>query len=109
MSFVVETLPRAREDIFRTVDRLLSHSQQGAQSWIDALDHARDELRESAEMFAVLPESKKLGVLLHHRLFHTPQGLNYQLVYRIDRASSTVLIYRMLAPGQRSLRRRDLP
>jgi len=109
MRFVVETLHRAREDVLRIVDRLMLHSPQGAQTWIDAFDQAREDLEELAESFSVLPQSKRLGVLLNFRLFRTPQGLNYQIVYRIDKATSAVQIYRVLAPGQRSLRRKDLP
>ncbi len=109
MSFVVETLPRAREDILRNFARLLSHSLQGAQTWLDAMTQARDELSSTAETFSSLPQNKKLGVPLRHRLFSTPNGRNYTIVYRIDYATSTVLIYRVLAPGQRTLRRKDLP
>jgi hypothetical protein len=109
MTFIVETLPRARDDILRTFARLISHSPQGAQTWLDAFDRARDDLAETAEAFSVLPESKKLGTRLRSRLFQTPQGLRYQIIYRIDKFTSTVLIYRLLAPGQRPLRRKDLP
>jgi len=108
MRFDVETLPRAREDILRNVDRLMSHSVQGAQAWLDAVTQAREELRESPETFPLLPQNKKFGLSLRHRQFRTPKGRNYTIVYSIDDATSTVLIYRVLAPGQRPLRRKDL-
>ncbi|MBA4019582.1 MAG: hypothetical protein C0483_20655 [Pirellula sp.] len=109
MAFSVALEGMAVADVAAVLQWLTEKSPWGAETWNNALNAALEQLKTQADGYPLLPKSKRLGITLRIALFHTPQGRNYQLLFIIDQAQRHVRVLRVRSPGQRPVRRRDLP
>lgn len=89
---------RARRDLQETSDWIASQSPQGALSWLDAFDNAREKLVTNPERFALAPESDFVPQAIREILFRTRRGENYRALFLIE--AGTVLITHIRGPGQ---------
>lgn len=105
--FVLVIFQRARDDAELCFERLTNHSVQGAATWIAAFESAAQELKHDAAMHAVVTLRGTKRDPIHSKPFQTPHGKTYQLIYRIR--DNEVHVIRVWPPGQRPIRRKDLP
>ncbi len=107
MKFTIKVHSRAYSDA-RTIFRWLRRkSPAGATAWFESYLAKLDLLSEIADSSSNAPEAASLKIDLRQSLFKTRRGHNYRLLFSFD--GETVNILRVRAPGQRPVRRRDLP
>jgi plasmid stabilization system protein ParE len=109
MPYRVEVTDRAQEDIAELFAWLQKRSVQGAATWLDAAQSTIDRLADEALRYVVDPRSKRLGVEFRLCPFQTPHGRIYVVIYSVDGEAKLVRVLRVRGPGQRPVRRRDLP
>lgn len=107
MSWSVRLLPQADRDAIEIISYIARRSADGAQRWRDAFVAARERVRSNPYSCGVAPESSALRVELRQALFHTRSGRTYRAVFVV--AGDEAVVLRVRGPGQRPLRRRDLP
>ena len=96
------------ENDFRRIFRwLYSQSRRGAIAWREAFWHAVFRITDDAESFSLAEESARMKRPLRDTLFKTRRGRVYRIVFEFN--ETDVFILRVRRPGQRPLRRRDLP
>ncbi len=98
MRRLVRILPRAERDAQRIFDWIKERSVDGAIRWWTALEDAQAILAENAEAFSQAPESQLLEYDIRQKLFKTPHGRTYRVVYTIT--DDEVRILRIRGPGQ---------
>ena len=108
--FSVMILPQAESDADSIFDWLFQKSPQGALRWYDEFQLALHDLVEQGDVFALAPEAGRLDRRIQQKLFSTPRGRTYRILYEIDAKQLFVLHIR--APGQmqvptNEIRRRD--
>jgi len=80
---------------------------RGAISWYLAFRHAIEKIASAPENLAEAVESGTLGRLLRQTLFKTRRGRIYRIVLEVT--DTEIIVLRVRGPGQRPLRRPDLP
>lgn len=106
MAFQVLLLRRAQTDIDSIYTWLAKRSARGAANWYAAFLDAAAALERDAEFCAAAPEAKRLRLDLRQRLFKTPRGRAYRILFMIVGMQARVL--RVRGPGQASLKSRDV-
>lgn len=107
MKYIPVIFREAFDDAQRNFDRLARHSALGAASWYTAFLSAATVLADEAENHPLHPLGKRLKISLQSKPFRTRRGKTYELLYRI--VGAEVHILRVRSPGQRPVRRNDLP
>ena len=107
MKYVPVVFREAFDDAQRTYDRLSRYSGLGAASWYMAFMSAAAALADEAEIHPLHPLGRRLKIPLQSKPFRTRRGKTYELLYRI--VGSDVHVLRVRSPGQRPIRRKDLP
>jgi plasmid stabilization system protein ParE len=107
MTFTVEFSDEAEKNARDIRDWIAKRSPAGALRWLDALDRASDRLRESAESFALAPESDAFAEDFRQLPFHTARGNTYRLLYIIR--GTTVHVVSVRGAGQDLLKPEDIP
>jgi len=91
-------LSDAEADFDRQFDYLLERSPQGANTWSDAVDQAVHDLKHSADMHGLAPESNDYPFDVFQFIFKTKNGNPYRLLYEIH--GSDVFIMTIRGLGQ---------
>lgn len=107
MSRVLDIIRRARKDVNRIYNWLELRSPRGALAWYRAFWEEATRITADPEKYARAEESERLQVDIRLALFKTRKGRRYRIIFEFN--DTTVRILRVLWPGQRPLRRRDLP
>ncbi len=94
----VKVLPRAERDAQSIFDWIREQSVDGAIRWWAAIEDAQATLAKNAEAFSQAPESQLLEYDIRQKLFKTPHGRTYRVVYAIT--THEVRILRIRGPGQ---------
>ncbi len=89
---------RVRKDLYEISNWIGQHSPQGALSWIDAFDKAKQKLSLNPNRYSLAPEAESAGLEVHHILFRTRRGRNYRALFLIE--NNKVLITHIRGPGQ---------
>ncbi len=97
MSFSVNILPQAEQDVAQILNYLFERSPDGAHHWWDAFQQAVDGLVRDPEAYGLAPETGLLGYQIRQFLFKTRRGRNYRGVFTI--VDGTVYVLRIRAPG----------
>lgn len=79
----------------------------GAETWYAAYRTAAQDLIVNAEVHAVIPLRGSKDDPIRSMPFKTRHGKTYELIYRIR--DNYVHVLRVRSPGQRPIRRKDLP
>ena len=79
MSYRLEITRRAKQDRDACFDYIVARSPEGALRWLDAFEAAAALLTEPH--YAEAPESEDHEEAIRHKLFRTPQGRTYRLLY----------------------------
>jgi len=107
MSRTLRILQRAQADVDAIFDWLVPRSLQGAIAWYLSLRRAVEQIALTPERFPLARESHLLGREIHETLFKTRRGRLYRILFEFSDAE--IVLLRVRGPGQRPLRRRDLP
>lgn len=98
MSFRVEVLPRAKDDVIRIVEWLMERSEQGAYAWFEPYRDALESLREDPDIWSYADVGVIRGRPIHQLIFKTSKGRPYRMLYCIfDRH---VEVLHIQSPGQ---------
>ena len=103
----IQINPRARKDLDRIWTWLNGLSPRGATSWYRAFWVAATKIAENAESFAPADEAPRITQEVRQAIFKTRRGRPYRIIFGFS--DTEVFILRVRRPGQRSLRKRDLP
>jgi plasmid stabilization system protein ParE len=103
----IEFVPRARKDLAAILKWLHVRSPRGAASWYQAFWDAVTRISADPDSFAVAEESHRLKRVARQALFKTRRGRLYRIIFEFSQTE--VFILRVRRPGQRPLRRGDLP
>jgi len=106
MTFKVVFLRRAQADVEKIYEFIASRSALGASRWYVALSEAVASIGQNPDRCAAAPESERLHMDLRQRLFKTPRGRSYRLLFVI--ADDQVRVLRIRGPGQPPLKGRDV-
>jgi hypothetical protein len=98
MSFDVQVLPRAHEDVIQILSWIKSRSPQGAVTWYAAYESLLNRLTEQPVACGPAPEARILGRDLRQAMFKTRQGNIYRAVFIIE--ADTVYLLRVRGTGQ---------
>ena len=80
----VRLLPRAQDDIEETVIWLELSSSDGAIRWLQFLNEALDRIASNPLSFGLAAEAEPLGWEIREKLFKTPRGRVYRVLYLIS-------------------------
>ena len=89
-------LSEAEADFDRQFDYLLKRSPQGANAWSDAVDQAVHDLKDSADMHGLAPESSDHLFDVFQFIFKTKSGNPYRLLYEIHGTDVFIMTIRGL-------------
>jgi plasmid stabilization system protein ParE len=106
MAFKVLFLRRAQADVDVVYQWLAKRSSVGAANWYAALLNAAAALEDDPNSCPTAPEAKGLRLDIRQRLFKTPRGRNYRILFVI--AGKEVRVLRVRGPGQAPLKARDI-
>jgi plasmid stabilization system protein ParE len=107
MKLAVRVFSRAQADIEDIYTWLQTHSPGGASAWYAALFARLEELSETAASCSMAPEAAQLKLEIRQAFFRTRRGRTYRLLFLAT--AHEVQILRVHGPGQRPIRRGDLP
>jgi len=108
MTRPVQIVRRARLDIEAIFDWLERRSPQGAATWYEKLSETIRQIAMHPEARPLVAEtSQRWNRKLQQSLFKTPRGRWYRIIF--EATELELLILRVRGPGQRPLRRRDIP
>jgi plasmid stabilization system protein ParE len=108
MSRSLRVVARGRGDIDHIFEWLEQRSPSGAVNWYRALVEAVARVAESPETYSNAAEaSPRWNRDIRQALFKTRRGRRYRIIFELT--DSEVVILRIRGPGQKPLRRRDLP
>jgi plasmid stabilization system protein ParE len=97
----------AQRDLSRIFDWLERRSPRGAAAWYQAYRKSALKVVADPEAFPSVEEAMDLKVDIREALFKSRQGRRYRIIFEFD--AKEIRILRIRRPGQRPLRRRDLP
>ena len=106
MIYKVRVLERAQNDVDGILRWLLERSPSGAARWHAAFMSASATLANDPHRFALASERPALDRDVRERLFKTPRGRRYRIVFTI--VGQEVRILRVRGPGQPPLEASDL-
>lgn len=106
MAFKVLLLRRAQADVNAIYEWIAKRSASGAANWYAAFFNAAAALERDPDSCAAAPEAKRLHLDLRQRLFKTPRGRTYRILFVI--ANKQVRVLRVRGPGQPPLKARDV-
>jgi plasmid stabilization system protein ParE len=98
MKFHVRLLWRAQRDLDHIVTWLYERSARGAEAWHIAWKDTFRILQDSADRYAVAPESEGQSIEIRQIAFRTRKGRDYRALYTIR--GKEVFIMHIRAPGQ---------
>ena len=107
MSRFIEISRRAWTDLRRILRWLDSRSPKGALAWYQAFWKAATRVADGAESYPLADESPRLQSPVREALFKTRRSRRYRIIF--DFSATELFILCIRRPGQRPLRRRDLP
>ena len=90
MTFRIEITERALADRNRCFDFICERSPVGALNWLDAFETAVATLLKNPH-FGIAPESANSPESIRQKVFRTPQGHQYRLLYVIRKALIVVI------------------
>jgi plasmid stabilization system protein ParE len=106
MSFRVRILPRAANDLDRTISWIEKRSVEGAKRWFSAFDAAVNRVLRNPESYSYAAENDDLDMELREFQFKTRKGKVYRAVFQIR--DDEVCILRIRGPGQADITESDL-
>lgn len=106
MKYQIILSPQADADFEWIYSWIAETSPEGAVRWYFAYKQAKDKVKENPFQFGIAAESKRLKIELRDKLFKTPAGHKYRIVYLID--GDAVNILRIRGKGQAPLRCSDV-
>ena len=80
MSYRLEITRRAKQDRDACFDYIFARSPEGAFRWLDAFEAAAAALRTEPH-YGEAPESEDHEETIRQKLFRTPHGRTYRLLY----------------------------
>ena len=84
MNYKLEILELAWNDVDRIQHWLMERSLEGAARWYVALHECLNSLKLDPLRSGLAYESAELGLELRERLFKTPKGKKYRIVYEVE-------------------------
>ncbi|MBL9125384.1 MAG: type II toxin-antitoxin system RelE/ParE family toxin [Planctomycetaceae bacterium] len=105
--YLVRITPLAEADADAIVDWIAIRSAAGAVNWYAAFWAAVESLERTPLAYGLADEAESLGREVRQRLFRTPRGRLYRLLYTIE--PGEVRVIRVRGPGQPPIAGRDLP
>ena len=106
MKYVVRISRRAWQDADAIFAWLAGHSAPDAARWFDAMLAAAQELTENPYSYGVIPEPVSDRHTVRQRLFKTPRGRSYRLIFTV--IDQRVFVLRIRGPGQPLLSQEEL-
>ena len=106
MAFKIVLLRRAQSDVDVIYGWIAKRSKSGASRWYSAFLDATAALQRAPDACAAAPEDRRFRLNLRQRLFKTPRGRTYRIIFLI--ANKQVRVLRVRGPGQPPLRAKDL-
>lgn len=107
MTHRVTIVARANRDVDKIYYWLAKRSRLGSLSWYQAFLDCLDKIAQSAASFPPALEAQQTGREIREVFFKTRQGKRYRIVFTI--VANDAFVLRVRGPGQRQLRRRDIP
>jgi len=104
--FNVIILPQAESDSQQIYNWLHKRSPQGAENWYQALVDAVENIAQQGEIYGLAPEAEHLKRTVQQKLFRTPKGRTYRIMYEIEKDNLFLLHIR--TPGQKLTRDRAI-
>lgn len=104
--YVVRVSPVAEADVARIMSWLAGYSKQGAANWYASFCLAIQSIETHPTAYAVAAEAEVLGREFRERLFRTPRGRHYRLLYTIE--GDEIRVFHVRGPGQPLLNNDDL-
>jgi plasmid stabilization system protein ParE len=105
-AYRVVVLRSAERDVDSIIAWLAKRSPLGAQHWAEALEIAKQRLRDDPERFPLIFERVRVSYPVRDILFKTRKGKKYRAIFTI--IGDEVRILRVRRPAQRPIRGRDL-
>lgn len=106
MKYIVRISPRAWQDADAIFDWLAMHSVDGASRWFNAMLEASYGLAENPFAFGLVLDDLPQGHAVRERLFKTPHGRPYRLVFVVS--DTNILVLRIRGPGQPPISQEDI-
>lgn len=103
----LEITSRARRDLRQTFVWLAARSPEGAVAWRSAAYHAIISIELNPMACSIAPEARYSKTEFRNQFFHTRKGNNYRFLFYVD--GMRIFVTHMRSPGQRLVRKRDLP
>ena len=97
--FEVIILPQAESDSQQIYDWLCKRSPQGAENWYQAFVEAVENIAQQGEIYGAAPEAEFLRKAIQQKLFKTPKGKTYRILYEIE--GEKLYLLHIRAPGQK--------
>ena len=107
MTRTLRIIELGRTDVDDIFNWLVHRSARGAIAWYLAFRNTARQIASAGESYALAPESEPLHRELRQALFKTRRGRTYRIVFEL--MATDAIILRVRGPGQRLLRRGDLP
>lgn len=97
--FDVIILPQAESDSQQIYDWLYERSPQGAENWYLAFVEAVEDVAQHGDIYGLAPEAEHLKRAIQQKLFRSPKGRTYRIVYEIE--GQKLFLLHVRAPGQK--------
>lgn len=102
--FDVIILPQAESDTEQIYNWLHNQSPQGAEAWYRVFIEAVENIAQQGGIYGLAPEAEPMKRVIQQKLFRTPKGRTYRILYEIE--ESQVFLLHVRAPGQKLVDRR---
>ena len=106
MTYRVQVLQRAQDDVDGILRWLVERSPAGAARWHEAFVSAAADLAVNPYRFGLASEHQALDRNVRERFFKTPRGRRYRIVFIVEQ--DQIRILRVRAPGQLPLELSDV-
>lgn len=108
MNRPIRILQRAADDAEQILGWIAVRSPAGAIVWIASLESAVNEIAQRPESYTVAEELRpEWNRTICQASFKTRNGKRYRILFELTEAE--IRIWRIRGPGQKLLRRRDIP
>ncbi len=106
MSYPVNILPRAQQDLHECFDWIAAFSEDAALRWYQAFLHGLARVSHGPLNYALIPEASRLRAPVRVFVFSTNPRRKYQGVFIVT--DDEVQVLRVRGPGQAPLRADEL-
>lgn len=96
----------ARKDVSDIYSWIDARSNGGAIRWLKGMEEAQQQVAMNPLAFGLARESRRLNSEVREKLFSTPQGRSYRLLYSVHKKN--VHILRVRGARQRPIGKSDL-